>query len=324
MKSASIKSSLEKSLLSVRIKELEAKLKVSEQQKEKLASALDRVRATPKARQPVPARSAKATGEEVVRVIIPDTHGCKADKAALSACLGDIKRLSPHEIILLGDHVDCGGLLAQHHVMGYVAETSYTYEEDIAATRAFLNALQAAAPSARIHYIEGNHERRAETVCVTLALRNSKDSEFLRKAIAPEFLLGLKERGITYYRQGEFYNGVKLPGTIRLGKCYFTHGSKTSTNATAAMLQAFGAPLVFGHTHRAQASSGRPVHSGSIAAWNPGCLCELQPLWQHTNPTTWQHGFGVQLVARSGEFLHLNIPIIEGKSLLGTLASKFQ
>jgi predicted phosphodiesterase len=309
--------------LSSKVKELEAKLKASEDSKSKLAAALDRARATPKATQPVPAKSARATGAELVRVIIPDTHGCKANQEALAACLGDVKALNPDEIVLLGDHVDAGGLLAQHHVMGYVAEASYTYEEDIAATRAFLDALQAAAPKAQIHYIEGNHERRVETWCVTQSLRNAKDAEFLRKAFSPEFLLNLKERGIPYYRQGEFYMDLKLPGAIRLGKCYFTHGSKTPANATAAMLAAFGAPLVFGHTHRAQASSGRPVHSGSIAAWNPGCLCELQPLWQHTNPTSWSHGFGVQVVARSGEFLHLNIPIIEGRSLLGTLASKF-
>jgi predicted phosphodiesterase len=306
------------------IKRLRALLKACESQKEKLAAALERARVTRKVRTPVPNKPSKGNPEDIVRVIIPDTHGCKVDKSALAACLGDIKALNPDEVVMLGDHVDAGGLLAQHHVLGYVAETSYTYEEDIAATRAFLDALQDAAPRARIHYLEGNHERRAETLCVTMALRNSKDAEFLRKAIAPEFLLDLNGRGIPYYRQGEFYNGLKLPGTIKLGKCYFTHGSKTATNATAVMLNSFGAPLVFGHTHRAQSSTGRPVHSGSIAAWNPGCLCELQPLWQHTNPTSWTHGFGVQMVARSGEFLHLNIPILEGKSLLGSLASKFQ
>jgi len=306
------------------IRRLKEQLKASESQKEKLAAALERARATPKVKTPIPQKPSRGSADDVVRVIITDTHGAKVDKAALAACLGDVKALNPHEVVLCGDHVDCGGLLAQHHVLGYVAEASYTYEEDIAATRAFLDALQGAAPRAMIHYIEGNHERRVETWSLTQSLRNARDAEFLRRAFAPEFLLDLKKRGIPYYRQGEFYNGLKLPGTIKLGKCYFTHGSKTANNATAVMLSAFGAPLVFGHTHRAQSSTGRPVHSGSIAAWNPGCLCELQPLWQHTNPTTWTHGFGVQMVARSGEFLHLNIPIIGGQSFLGSLASKFQ
>jgi hypothetical protein len=58
------------------------------------------------------------------------------------------------------------------------------------------------APKARIDYIEGNHERRVETWCVTQSLRNSKDAEFLRRAFAPEFLLNLKERGIPYLPAG--------------------------------------------------------------------------------------------------------------------------
>ncbi|NBX75058.1 MAG: metallophosphoesterase [Proteobacteria bacterium] len=237
------KALLEQSAAADEVRRLREQLRSSEESNSKLAAALERAHATPRAKAPVPAKSARSSGEELVRVVIPDTHGCKADQQALSACLGDVKSLNPDEIVLLGDHVDCGGLLAQHHVLGYVAETSYTYEQDIAATRAFLDALQTAAPRARIHYIEGNHERRVETWCVTQSLRNAKDAEFLRRAFAPEFLLNLKERGIPYYRQGEFYMGLKLPGAIRLGKCYFTHGSRTPRQATDSMLQAFGARL---------------------------------------------------------------------------------
>jgi hypothetical protein len=58
------------------------------------------------------------------------------------------------------------------------------------------------------------------------------------------------------------------------------------------------------------------VNIGDIRAWNPGCLCQLQPLWCHTRPTDWNHGYGVQSVLPSGEFLHINVPIIEGRSLL--------
>jgi hypothetical protein len=208
--------------------------------------------------------------------------------------------------------------------LGYVAESAYTYEADIAAANAFLDAVQSAAPRAKVEYIEGNHERRIETWALTQTLRNSKDAEYLRRAFAPEFLLRLAERGIPYYRQGEFYDDLPLPGTIRKGKCYFFHGSSTSKQATTTTLNSFAGNVCFGHTHREQSSSARPVHAGQIKAWNPGCLCELQPLWQHTNPTSWTHGFAVQLAARSGEFLHLNIPIIGGKSLLGSLAGKFQ
>lgn len=255
---------------------------------------------------------------DVVRVVIPDTHGAKCDRAAIAAMLSDIKALDPQEIILLGDHVDCGGHLAQHHVMGYVAETAYSYEDDIAEANSFLDSLRAAAPHARIEYIEGNHERRVETWCVTQTLRHQHDSEGLRKLYAPEYRLNLKERGIPYYRESVCYDGLSLPGVIKRGKCYFFHGFNTSKSATAATVEKIAGNCVFGHTHRAQSFIVRKANVGVIGSWNPGCLTQLQPLWQHANPTEWTHGYGVQFV-HGDDFLHLNIPIIDGKSLFGAL-----
>lgn len=260
----------------------------------------------------------KRDSGDIVRVVIPDTHGAKVNRQAVAAMLSDIKALNPQEIILLGDHVDCGGHLAQHHVMGYVAETAYSYEDDIAEANSFLDSLRSAAPSAKIEYIEGNHERRVETWCVTQTLRHQHDSEGLRKLYAPEYRLNLKERGIPYYRDSVCHDGLSLPGVIRRGKCYFFHGFSTSKNATASTVEKIAGNCVFGHTHRAQSFIVRKANVGVIGAWNPGCLTDLQPLWQHTNPTEWTHGYGIQLV-HGDDFLHLNIPIIEGKSLFANL-----
>lgn len=280
---------------------------------------LERLKKTREVRITAPRPAEKRQAGDIIRVCIPDTHGAKVDKGALAALLADLKTLDPHEIILLGDHVDCGGFLAQHHVMGYVAETSYSYEDDIAHANAFLDAVQSAAPRAKIDYIEGNHERRVETWAVTQTLRHSRDSEGLRKLYSPEFRLNLRARSITYYRQGEFYDGLPAPGVIRRGKCFYFHGMSTSKNAVAASLHKIGGNCVFAHTHRAQSELIRLVGTGIIGGWNPGCLCELQPLWQHTAPTDWTHGYGVQLVSDSGAFLHLNIPIIEGRSNFASL-----
>ena len=281
-------------------------------------AALERARGTLPVRYAAGKARAKQRGDRV-RVLIPDTHGASVAPAALRAVLADIKALAPHEIILLGDHVDCGGFLAQHHTLGYVAQASYSYEEDIAHAAALLDALQAVAPGARIDYIEGNHEHRVEDWCITQTLRHARDGEMLRKAFAPEFLLNLADRGIRYYRQGEFYDGLPVPGTIRRGKCYFTHGFTTAKHATSMAQVKTAGNIVFGHTHRAQSDITRRLGVGVVGAWNPGCLCELQPLWNHTNPTEWTHGYAVQLVAPSGEFLHLNVPVISGHSHLTSL-----
>lgn len=280
---------------------------------------LERLKKTPAVRVATPRDPAARKSGDIVRVCIPDTHGAKIDKGALAALLTDLKALDPHEIILLGDHVDCGGFLAQHHVMGYVAETAYSYEDDIAHANAFLDAVQKAAPRAAVCYLEGNHERRVETWAVTQTLRHSRDAEGLRQLYAPEHRLSLAARGITYYRESVYYDGLPVPGVIKRGKCYFMHGMSTAKNAVAATLAKIGGNVVFAHTHRAQSEVVRLVGAGVIGGWNPGCLCELQPLWQHTSPTDWTHGYGVQLVSPSGAFLHLNIPIIDGKSNFASL-----
>jgi len=281
--------------------------------------ALERIKKVPAVRVPAPrAPDARKSGD-IVRVCIPDTHGAKIDKAALAALLTDLKALDPHEIILLGDHVDCGGFLAQHHVMGYVAETAYSYEDDIAHANAFLDAVQKAAPRAKIEYLEGNHERRVETWAVTQTLRHSRDSEGLRLLYAPEHRLSLAARGITYFRESVQYDSLPVPGVIKRGKCFFMHGMSTAKNAVTATLAKIGGNVVFAHTHRAQSEVVRLVGAGVIGGWNPGCLCALQPLWQHTSPTDWTHGYGVQLVSPSGAFLHLNIPIIDGKTNFASL-----
>jgi hypothetical protein len=45
-------------------------------------------------------------------------------------------------------------------------------------------------------------------------------------------------------------------------------------------------------------------------------MSEKQPLWQHSKPTQWTHGYQLQLISGDGDFLLINIPIINGRSLL--------
>jgi hypothetical protein len=111
--------------------------------------------------------------------------------------------------------------------------------------------------------------------------------------------------------------GLSVPGTIRLGKCFFTHGISHSQHAAAQHLRRFGANVVFGHVHRSQAIVERTVTSDGFGAWCPGTLAKLQPLYRHTAPTSWSHGYAVQFVnRRTGTFLHFNVPIFKGRSIL--------
>jgi UDP-2,3-diacylglucosamine pyrophosphatase LpxH len=253
------------------------------------------------------------------RVAIPDTHGSVVDQEALAAFLGDLEVIKPREVILLGDHLECGGFLAQHHTLGYVAQTDYTFEQDAEACNAFLDTIQSLT-NANMEFLEGNHERRLETWLLTATAKNRRDGEYLRRLFSVDAVLSLEKRGIRWIRQGVFYDNVSLPATIKKGNCYFTHGSSTARHAASVHVSKFGGNVVYGHTHRADSYFIRNVKDGVIGAWSPGCLCRLQPLWQHTNPTDWSHGYGLQLVNADGSFLHINVPIINGKSYLEPLA----
>lgn len=283
-------------------------------------AALDRERRAKvrfKPIEPAP-RKARLKGD-VIRVCAGDLHGAKRSPKAVAAFLGDIKALQPHQIILGGDIADCGGFLAQHHTLGYVAETSYSYEDDIAAANQFIDDIQRLVPKAGIEYLEGNHERRVETWCITQTLRHQKDSDMLRRAMAPEFMLHLEERGIPYFRLSECYDGLHVPGVIKRGKCYYFHGITTARHAAAMTLLRSSGNSVYFHTHRAQSDIQRRISVGVIGAWNPGCLCDQQPLWLHGAPSDWTNGYAVQLISRTGRFLHFNVPIIDGHSDLTAL-----
>lgn len=295
-----------------RLKHLEALVEQQAEQLEQLA----------KAKWSLPAAPKRVQGGAFIRVVIPDTHGSVACKSAVAAFLRDIEQLgadSIREIVMLGDHLECGGFLAQHHVANYVAQSEYTFADDVNAANELLDQLQAAAPKAAIDLIEGNHERRIETWCVTQTLRNKADAAYLRSLFSSQSVLHLEKRRINYIAQGVTYDGLSIPATIRRGKCFFTHGARAGKQATAATLGDFAGCVVHGHTHTAAGASGNTVHSGRTVAYCPGCLCELQPLWRHTQPTNWSHGYGLQFVSKGGEFTHLNVPIDNGVSFIGPL-----
>jgi hypothetical protein len=203
-------------------------------------------------------------------------------------------------------------------IIWYVAQNEYTFEDDAGATNQLLDEVLSRC-KANHTYIEGNHERRIETWINTQVARSLADGKYLRQMFSVDSTLGLEKRGLRWIRQGVFYDGLPIPATVKAGNCYFTHGSYTGQHAASQHVKRFGSNVVHGHTHRADSYIIRTVKAGTIGGWCPGCLCKLQPLWQHTNPTDWSHGYGLQLVQSNGEFLHINVPIIDGKSLLGPL-----
>lgn len=247
------------------------------------------------------------------RVIIPDSHGNHIDEAARDAFLADLKAIGADEVILLGDHLDCGGTFNSHQ-RTYTNEFAESYEADCAAANEFLDLVQSAAPKAELHYLEGNHEQHVERWAAR-NFQSHRDADMFLDRMGPAAALKLKDRGIHYYRRSVFYQGLAIPGCIQLGKCFFVHGISHAKHADAVHLQRFGASVVFGHIHRSMGRIERTVTSGGHGAWCPGTLAKLQPLYKHTAPSDWSHGYAVQEVLVSGQFHHTNVPIFGDRTI---------
>jgi hypothetical protein len=271
-----------------------------------------------------PKSSEQVPRADRVRVSVGDVHGMMADKDAVAAFLRDTATLNPDEVVLGGDILECGGWLAKHQPIGFVATCDYSYQEDVKAANDFLDRLQKAAPRAAIHYIEGNHEDRVERWCVDTTMAHGRDAEFLRMAFSPYALLRLEERNIPYYRRTEIYGDGLPRGWIRLGKMHFTHSLTYSKNAARDAVGKTAGNVTYWCTHREDTASIVFPTVGLCKAFNPGCLCQMQPLWRHSDPTSWSQGYAVDIIAKSENFQRIHVPIWRGESLAGAMIERFK
>ena len=268
---------------------------------------------------PKPRRSAASSGD-IVEVIFSDVHGNQHDPAAFAALLGDLAMLKPDRIIIGGDFINCGGFLAEHHTLGYVAETEDSYEEDVAVANVLLDAIIEESGCPDIHYIEGNHEWRVERWALTQRLSHHKDIHLLRRTFCAEHVLHLADRGIKYYHQGVTHGDCQVPGWVKFDKAFFVHKISNARNAADVALTKAGGNIVFFDTHRADFKPKNVPGLGLISAWNPGCLCQRQPHYANTNPTEWTHGYLVRFISKAtGNFQMINVSINEGESYAGML-----
>lgn len=251
------------------------------------------------------------------RVAVGDSHGALIDEGAASAFLEDLRWLKPKELILLGDHIDCGGFLAEHHTMGYVADNEYTYADDVTACNWFLDRVQEASPNSAIDWVEGNHDVRPERWIMTQKLRSAQDVKLFYQMYGTPNVTHVVKRGIAYHKLSERHlKDSNVAGTIKRGKCYFQHSKVIGAQGTYKLMRQFNACVVHGNSHAMVQFSERTVSAGEIGGWSAGCLCRLQPLWYNRDPDPWVHGYHLQLVESDGPFLAINIPVIGGRSLL--------
>lgn len=306
-----------KDFLSAPANETKRLQKVIDQQQKQI----EKLRA-PKSKPSPKSKVVRQTGKTFLRVFCGDSHGAYADEAAVAAFVADLKLLRPAEIIHVGDILEAGTFLAQHHVIGTVAQSQYTFEDDVLAANKLLDQIRTAAPHAKITLIEGNHDARIEKACVTWSLQKQIDAKYLLNLFSPQVVLNLDKRGIRFIKRTEYYDGLNLSGTIKLEfGLLVQHGEAfCGPNATRQHVQACGSSLIHGHNHRLDAYYVDSAN-GVLGGWGTGCLCQRRPLWQLSKVTGWAHGYLVQVVSPGVGYTCFPVPIIDGISCIGPLLS---
>lgn len=256
----------------------------------------------------------RKTLDSTCRVAVGDVHGMRMDRKAVRAFLMDLTILEPEVIVLGGDISDCDGWLAKHQPVGFVPDTDYSYQEDVRAANWFLDEVQKAAPRARIEYIEGNHEDRVERWIIDQVRSHERDARFLHSLIHPKTLLRLDERGISYYGRHDIHVEGCPRGWIKHGNMYYTHELGKGKNAARSSVGQAAANVTYFHTHRRDVGVRVFPGVGMCAAYNPGCMCTMQPVYQNSNPTDWTQGYQVDFVSKDN-FQPVQVPIWRGDSL---------
>lgn len=232
-------------------------------------------------------------------VNIGDTHGIYVDQRTWKAVLDFIRDFKPHQVNLLGDIADFYDISRfdknpnRRVVLG--VEIEFTRE-------VILSELRAAAPRARIVWLEGNHENRLKRYLWSRA---------------PELasLPGLDMRSLFRLESLKIqYQNANL----EIGDIQMTHGHmarKHSGQTAKAMLDDYGTSVIHNHTHRLGAVY-KTDRGGEYVAFENGCLCALDPEYIPGVPN-WQQGFSVGWVLESGRFHFEQIAILDGKFIYG-------
>jgi hypothetical protein len=274
---------------------------------------------------PLPRQKPRATQARDVCLFVPDTqHGFRwtaghqrlrpmHDRAACDLAIQCAQVLQPATIVLLGDHLDLAEWSTKYPRPPEHIETTEPAAREL---HWFLAQLRLACPSARIVYLEGNHDARIRKLMEERApggarLRPVDDPDGTPMLSIPR-LLALDALDVEYvgpYGAEWWWGDVRVThgDTVRGG------GGKT----TSAVVAKSHHSTVMGHIHRAELAS-RTVHGQDgpriITAMSPGCLTKLTagevPAAHHTGQD-WQQALGVGVRHRGHVSLSL-LPIHAG------------
>ncbi|MGB1014924.1 MAG: hypothetical protein ACPG4T_12380 [Nannocystaceae bacterium] len=227
--------------------------------------------------------------------MIPDIHMGMEDEQACEVALAIRRAIKPSWAVQIGDALDLGALSS--HPRKSFAEKYASIENENRKWREFARRLRG-RKGLHLTWILGNHEHRLER----FLLRNAPQ---LEKLVTIEQLAGdIADKLVPYVA------GAGLKEYHKVGDMLFVHGWSHSRYATSKHLEhACGRSIAHGHTHRSAHVVVRDViENRTIHGVCPGTLCQLQPIYRNSQPTTWTHGVTVMYEKR-GHVTPFNITI---------------
>lgn len=221
-------------------------------------------------------------------LVLPDIHFPVHDAEALEVVIAAVDYWDPHEIVQLGDMLDCAD--ASTHGRKLLTEERGTYlDGEVAPAVEFLDRIQGRRERRQMVLIEGNHEYRIQRMCLDLAMGAD-----VYKMLAPEHLLTQRRNveWLPYMDAGTGFQRYMIAPNLAAA-----HGWSHAKKAADQHMQKarYQYSVVFGHVHRGCSSDPVMLDSGEyVYSWSPGMLCDRRPLYLHDKgPNAWHTGFSM-------------------------------
>lgn len=233
--------------------------------------------------------------KETRELILSDIHIPYEDKAALEAALSFGDAFQPDIITLLGDTVDF------YQVSTFAkSPLKKSVSTELKLTREFLSGLRYRYPDAKLLFLQGNHEQRADRYLMSQA---SEIYDLVNDLL--EIKLGFKDLGIEYITE-----------PFKIGKLNHLHGhekGKGLNNPEYITNVVFNFVLdhfVCGHFHRSQDKIFKRIDKSIFLGTSIGYLAGDM---EYAQLNKWNQGFATVVYGDSGRFKVQNHKIFNGE-----------
>ena len=190
-------------------------------------------------------------------------------------------------------YLNLGDFLDFNELSSYVEGKPGAVSEDVASTfdagRTILTRHRKLMGKARMVLLQGNHDYRA--------VAYAEKRPALKQHLDVPTNLGLKGLGIEWipcWESGRLF---------KLGHANFTHGRFINKHHAARMVEHYGVPIYYGHTHDVM-SFPKVLHGNdkTLEGGSLGCLCRYDQRYLRGAPTNWQQAVTTMYVRPNGNY----------------------